>query len=129
MSDNKHRKKILIVDDQDMNLNFLEEYFCKQGFTVEKAENGVEALERLERFFPDVILLDNIMPRMTGKEFVQALKSNPKYEKISIIMFSANDDVNDKAECLKLGVVDYIFKPANPSNLLSRIQDVLKEGD
>ena len=119
------KKKILIVDDQTVNLGFLEKHFSKMGFVVEKAEDGVEALERLESFFPDVILLDNIMPRMTGHELVKILKNNPKYNKIPIVIFSASDNPGEKADCLALGVEDYIIKPINLSNLQERIMAVV----
>jgi len=59
------RKKILIVDDEQINLEFFDVMLSKLGFLVEKAENGVEALEKVRRFFPDLIILDNIMPKMS----------------------------------------------------------------
>jgi CheY-like chemotaxis protein len=120
------RKKILIVDDEKINLEFFEVMLSKLGFIVEKANDGVEALEKVKRFYPDLIMLDNIMPRMSGWEVTKTLKSDPKYREIPIIMFSALDDVKDKVEGFELGVDDYITKPFNFSEVLARIRAVLR---
>jgi DNA-binding response OmpR family regulator len=120
------RKKILIVDDEQLNLEFFEVMLSKLGFIVEKANDGVEALEKVKRFFPDLILLDNVMPRMSGWEVTKALKGDVKFRDIPIIMFSALDDVKDKLEGYELGVEDYITKPFNFSEVLARIRVVLR---
>jgi DNA-binding response OmpR family regulator len=120
------RKKILIVDDDQLNLEFFEVMLSKLGFVVEKANDGVEALEKVKHFFPDLILLDNIMPRMSGWEVTKVLKADAKFRDIPIIMFSALDDVKDKLEGYELGVEDYITKPFNFSEVLARIRVVLR---
>jgi len=119
-------KKILIVDDETINLDFFDVMLSKLGFAVEKAVDGKEALEKVKRFLPDLILLDNIMPNMTGWEVTKILKNDPKYKEIPIIMFSALDDVKDKVEGFELGVDDYITKPFNFSEVLARIRAVLR---
>jgi DNA-binding response OmpR family regulator len=123
------RKKILIVDDEQLNLEFFEVMLSKLGFVVEKANDGVEAVERVKHFYPDLILLDNIMPRMSGWEVTKTLKNDPKYRDIPIVMFSALDDVKDKLEGYELGVEDYITKPFNFSEVLARIRVVLRNRD
>jgi CheY-like chemotaxis protein len=120
------RKKILIVDDEQLNLDFFDVMLSKLGFVVEKAEDGVEALEKVKQFYPDLIILDNIMPRMSGWEVTKTLKKDPKYREIPIIMFSALGDVKDKVEGFELGVDDYITKPFNFSEVLARIRAVLR---
>jgi DNA-binding response OmpR family regulator len=120
------RKKILIADDEPINLEFFEVMLSKLGFIVEKADDGLEALEKVKRFLPDLILLDNIMPKMSGWEVTKTLKGNPKFSDIPIIMFSALDDVKDKVEGFELGVDDYITKPFNFSEVLARIRAVLR---
>jgi DNA-binding response OmpR family regulator len=120
------RQKLLIVDDETINLDFFELMLSRLGFIVEKAGDGVEALEKLKIFFPDLILLDNIMPRMSGWEFTKILKKDPAYRAIPIVMFSALDDVKDKIEGFELGVDDYITKPFNFSEVLARIRAVLR---
>jgi DNA-binding response OmpR family regulator len=123
------RKKILIVDDEQLNLEFFEVMLSKLGFIVEKANDGVEAIEQVKHFCPDLILLDNIMPRMSGWEVTKTLKNDPKYRDIPIVMFSALDDVKDKLEGYELGVEDYITKPFNFSEVLARIRVVLRNRD
>jgi DNA-binding response OmpR family regulator len=120
------RKKILIVDDEQLNLEFFEVMLSKLGFVVEKACDGIEAVEKVKHFYPDLILLDNIMPRMSGWEVTKTLKNDPKYRDIPIVMFSALDDVKDKLEGYQLGVEDYITKPFNFSEVLARIRVVLR---
>jgi CheY-like chemotaxis protein len=120
------RKKILIVDDEAMNVEFFELMLSKLNFLVEKAKDGVEALEKVKHFFPDLILMDNIMPRMSGWELTKILKGDPKYKDISIIMLSALDDVKEKVEAFELGVEDYITKPFNFSEVLARMRVVLR---
>jgi DNA-binding response OmpR family regulator len=120
------RKKILIVDDEAMNVEFFDLMLSKLGFLVEKAGDGVEALEKMKHFSPDLILMDNIMPRMSGWELTKELKGDPEYKDISIIMLSAMDDVKDKVEAFELGIEDYITKPFNFSEVLARIRVVLR---
>jgi len=121
-----NQKKILIVDDETINLDFFEVMLTKLGFIVEKAKDGMEGLEKVKRFFPDLILLDIIMPRMSGWELTRILKNDAKYKDIPIVMLSALDDVKDKIEGFELGVEDYITKPFNFSEVLARIRAVLR---
>ena len=120
------RQKILIVDDETMNLEFFEVMLSKLGFEVEEAKDGIEALEKVKKFYPDLILLDNVMPKMSGWEVTKILKEDPKYHGISIIMFSALDNVKDKVAGFELGVDDYITKPFSFSEVLARIKATLR---
>lgn len=123
------RKKILIVDDEQINLEFFDVMLSKLGFQIRKAENGIEALEAVKAFSPDLIILDNIMPKMSGWEVTKTLKNAEEYAEwaeVPIIMFSAMDDVKDKVEGFELGVDDYITKPYNFSEVLARIRAVLR---
>jgi DNA-binding response OmpR family regulator len=119
-------KKILIVDDEPINLEFFQVMLSKLGFVVEEANDGIEALEKVKKFRPDLILLDNVMPRMSGWEVTKTLKNDAKYRDIPIIMFSALDDVKDKVAGFELGVDDYITKPFNFSEVLARIKAALR---
>ena len=120
------QKKILVVDDDQVNLEFFQLMLSKLGFTVVEANDGVDALGKLKKFHPDIILLDNIMPKMSGFELTKNLKNDPKYRDIPIIMFSALDDVNDKLVGFELGIDDYITKPFNFNEVLARIKIVLR---
>ena len=125
----KHKERILIVDDEPINLEFFDVMLSKLGFRVEKAKNGEEALDKIKQHKPDLIVLDNIMPGLTGWEVTRKLKSNDEYAEyadVPIIMFSAMDSVEDKIEGFELGVEDYITKPFNFSEVLARIRAVLR---
>src|SRR6056297_1547219 len=121
--------KILIVDDEQINLDFFEVMLTKLGFEVAKASDGEEALDAVAEHVPDLIVLDNIMPKLSGWEVTRTLKRDERYAQYSgipIIMFSAMDDVKDKIEGFELGVEDYITKPFNFSEVLARIRAVLR---
>lgn len=120
--------KILIVDDEPTNVEIFDLMLGKIGFKTETAADGVEALEKVRSFGPALILLDNMMPRMTGWEVTRTIKQGSElseFRDVSIIMFSAADDVEDKVKGLELGVDDYITKPFNFTEVLARIRAVL----
>jgi DNA-binding response OmpR family regulator len=125
----KLKGRILIVDDEPINLEFFDVMLSKLGFEVEKANDGEEALAKVVETDPDLILLDNIMPKLSGWEVTKKLKQDKefrRYRQTPIIMFSALDEVRDKIEGLELGVDDYITKPFNFSEVLARIRVVLR---
>jgi DNA-binding response OmpR family regulator len=128
----ENSERILIVDDEQINLEFFEVMLSKLGFTVDTAVDGEDALERVLELQPDLIILDNIMPGMTGWEVTKTLKQEAEYAAVRetpIVMFSAMDDVQDKIEGFELGVEDYITKPFNFSEVLARIKAVLRHRD
>lgn len=123
------KKKILIIDDEQINLEFFEVMLTRLGFDVLKASDGEEGLEKVRQYVPDLIILDNIMPRLTGWELTKMLKKDEEFagfRDIPIIMFSAMDAVKDKIEGFELGIDDYIIKPFNFSEVLARIRAVLR---
>ncbi len=124
-----NRKRILLVDDEQINREFFDVMLSKLGFEIKQAENGVDALELIKRWKPDLVMLDNVMPRLSGWEVTKILKTHEDYRdysEIPIIMFSAMDDVKDKVEGLDAGADDYITKPFNFSEVLARIRAVLR---
>lgn len=128
----KDKERILIVDDERINLDFFDVMLSKLGFQIETAENGEEALDQVRECTPDLIILDNIMPRMNGWEVTRILKTDPdwaEYRDIPIMMFSAMHDVQDKIEGFELGIEDYITKPFNFSEVFARIKAVLRQRD
>ena len=125
----KLRGKILIVDDEPINLEFFDVMLSKLGFQVEKAVDGEEALEKVQSVNPDLIILDNIMPKLSGWEVTRLLKHDPAYRRYRgtpIIMFSAMNEVKDRIEGFEQGVDDYITKPFNFAEVLARIRAVLR---
>jgi DNA-binding response OmpR family regulator len=121
--------KILVVDDETVNREFFQVMLANLGFITEEAGDGHEALEMLKKFRPDLILLDNIMAHMSGWELTKILKKDPEYRDIPIIMLSALDDVIDKVAGFELGIVDYITKPFNFSEVLARIKVALRNSE
>jgi DNA-binding response OmpR family regulator len=125
----KLRGRILIVDDEPINLEFFDVMLSKLGFQVEKAVDGEEALDKVKACNPDLIILDNIMPKLSGWEVTRTLKHDPEYRRYRntpIIMFSAMNEVKDRIEGFEQGVDDYITKPFNFSEVLARIRAVLR---
>lgn len=123
------KKKILIIDDEQINLDFFDVMLTRLGFEVIMASDGSEGLERIKADCPDLIILDNIMPQLSGWELTRMLKQQDEfseYRNIPIIMFSAMDTVKDKIEGFELGIDDYIIKPFNFSEVLARIRAVLR---
>ena len=121
--------RLLIVDDEPINLEFFDVMLSRLGFEIEKASDGEEALLKIQETNPDLIILDNIMPRLSGWEVAKKLKQDREFRKhrqTPIIMFSAMDEVKDKIEGFELGVDDYITKPFNFSEVLARIRAVLR---
>ena len=123
------KKKILIIDDEQINLDFFDVMLTRLGFEVLMASDGEEGLEMITEYVPDLIILDNIMPRLTGWELTKMLKRDESFadfKDIPVIMFSAMDAVKDKIEGFELGIDDYIIKPFNFSEVLARIRAVLR---
>lgn len=100
---------ILIVDDEAPVLDVLSEYFATQGYTVDTAANGADALSAVQRLHPDLVLLDVRMPGMDGLEVLRKLRELD--QRLAVIMVTANEDVALARETLKIGAFDYVSKP------------------
>lgn len=118
--------KILIVDDDPLNLDLLEQELAEFDYTIEKAGDGQEALAKVAAFQPDVILLDYMMPGMNGIEVVQRLKSDPTHKTIPVILVTAKGSLEDKARGLDAGADDYIVKPYEAPELLARVRSMMR---
>ncbi|MDQ8193979.1 hybrid sensor histidine kinase/response regulator [Coraliomargarita sp. SDUM461004] len=122
----KQQPKILVVDDQPINIKLLQRKLERQGMEVYVAYNGRECLQIVEANQPDLILLDIMMPEMDGIETCQRLKSNPKTETIPIIFITAKASKEGKLEGLEAGAVDYITKPIDLDETLARVRTQLR---
>ena len=120
------QKKILIADADTTNCDFFELMLSKLRFSVEKTDDGNEVLEKVKKFNPDLLILNNILPGITGWEVTKILKNDPDFRRIPIIMISSLDTVRDKVAGFEAGVDDYITKPFNFSEVLARINAVLR---
>lgn len=114
--------KILMVDDQPINLRFLSNLLSSHGYQVYRAISGQLALNAAIAYAPDLILLDIRMPEMDGYEVCQRLKTIPETAQIPVIFLSVLDDINDKIEAFRVGGLDYITKPFQVEEILVRIE-------
>jgi diguanylate cyclase (GGDEF)-like protein len=113
-------QKVLVADDDVINRQVLSE-LLKPEYTVLLAKNAEQTLERAARHAPDLILLDVMMPDMTGYEVLRRLRADPATEHISVIFISGLDRPEDEAIGLKMGAADYIAKPFNATVVLARV--------
>ncbi len=113
---------ILIVDDNPTNLGALFKFLSDYGFKVLVAVDGESAIEQIEYVRPDLILLDVMMPGIDGFETCRRLKANPKIQDIPVIFLTALSETVDKVKGFNLGGVDYITKPINQEEVLSRVK-------
>ena len=119
-------KKILIVDDEPFNLDLLEQELADYDYAIERAGDGVEALEKTQSFEPDVILLDYMMPRMNGLEVVKHLRATPEHKGIPVILLTAKATQEDKVAGLDAGADDYVTKPFDSFELLARVRAMMR---
>lgn len=112
---------ILIVDDNAANLELLTRRLNRNGYQTQAVDSGEKALDLLKNQCFDLILLDLIMPQMSGIDVLHHLKSDHKLRNIPVIILSALDDIDQIVQCILLGADDYVFKPFNPVLLKARI--------
>jgi two-component system alkaline phosphatase synthesis response regulator PhoP len=117
---------LLLVDDNEQNLElmqaFLEELPCK----ILTASDGLEAMEKIDYHAPDLLILDVMMPRMSGFEVCQKVKSQPSTRDIVIIMVTALNEVSDYERAVDCGTNDFITKPVNKLELVTRVRTLLE---
>ncbi len=121
------KKKILIVDDK-AEFRRLTKTILSGNYQVESAENGVEALSLLQNgYMPDLIVSDLMMPVLGGRDLVDQLKASGAFKHIPIIILSSIDKTDEKIKLIKMGADDYLEKPYNPSELVVRIEKLLRD--
>jgi two-component system alkaline phosphatase synthesis response regulator PhoP len=118
--------KILVVDDNAQNLELLVAYLDGLGCQVLTAVDGIDALEKVTGANPDLILLDIMMPRMSGFEVCRKLKSGPATRDIPIIMVTALNELGDIERGVECGTDDFISKPVNRLELVTRVKSLLR---
>ncbi len=120
------KPSILIADDEPNQLELMAYNLKKADFVIHQAENGEEALEKVEELSPDLVILDWMMPNMSGIEVCRILRSKDETKKIPIIILSARSEDIDKSLGLDTGADDYISKPFSPIELVSRVKALLR---
>jgi len=121
MTSSSPAQRILVVEDEFINLKLIVETLDQYGFDLLTAQNGEEALFHATQYHPDLILLDIRMPGMDGLEVCKQLKSDPSTSNIPIIFLTALNDTQRKLQAFRLGGVDYITKPYDPQEVLARV--------
>ncbi|MFA6600816.1 MAG: two-component system response regulator [Candidatus Omnitrophota bacterium] len=120
------KSRIFCVDDEKLNLKLLRSLLEPEGYVFEGAENGKAALEAIERRPPDVILLDVMMPNMSGFEVLVALRANAKTRWLPVIMLTALQDVEARVQALEAGCDDFMSKPFDKVELLARVKSLVR---
>jgi two-component system, sensor histidine kinase and response regulator len=123
---NKTISDILIVDDEPTNIYLLEGLLTHEGYSILTARNGSEAIDKLKNCNIEIVLLDIMMPEITGIDVLKYLMNTESLKDIPVIMVSAKAEAEDVEEALELGAVDYIKKPINEIELLARIKTVIR---
>jgi len=119
-------KKILIADDEPYILRSLSFVLKKEGFDIETASNGEEALEKAQQFNPKILFLDVMMPKKDGYEVCNELKSNPETKDIYIIILTAKGQIIDKEKGLTTGADEYITKPFSPLEIVNKVKKIME---
>lgn len=115
-------QKILVVDDSKTELHHLSDVLGKRGYTVRTAENGEEAMRRLEEEKPHLILMDVVMPGQNGFQLTRAITRDPRFADVPVIMCTSKNQETDKVWGMRQGARDYIVKPVNADELIAKIK-------
>jgi DNA-binding NarL/FixJ family response regulator len=117
--------RILIVDDEPLNVDYLEQELESLGFATDSAANGFEALERVAALPPDLVLLDVMMPELDGISTLRILKTDPETRLIPVVLMTALNAVDDRVRGIEAGADDFLSKPVDDRELLARIRTAL----
>ncbi len=118
--------RILIADDNEANRELLEAYLASVDCDTAIAVDGRDTLEKVVSFKPDLILLDVMMPKLSGFEVCEKIKSDPAYKRIMILMVTALNELGDIERAVAAGTDDFLSKPVNKPELLKRVENMLK---
>jgi len=120
-------EKILAIDDEEDILSLVRDILTAEGFEVETALSAEYGITLLERYTPDLILLDLMLPGMDGWEFLRIIKSDERFKDVPVILLTCRGELRDKILGLESGASDYITKPFTPDGLIQRIRTLLRE--
>lgn len=123
------KNRILIADDNQPNRELLEAYLAGVDCDVEHASDGQDTLAKVRSFQPDLILLDVMMPKLSGFEVCQQLKAAAPTKKIMILMVTALNEAGDIERAVEAGTDDFLSKPVNKVELLKRVENMLRLKD
>jgi CheY-like chemotaxis protein len=123
-ADKQHR--ILIVDDNEANCELLEAYLIEVNCVTEIAVDGQQAMEKAVSFAPDLMLLDVMMPKLSGFEVCEKIKTDPNLKRIMILMVTALNELGDIERAVNAGTNDFLSKPVNRVELIKRVENMLQ---
>jgi two-component system alkaline phosphatase synthesis response regulator PhoP len=118
--------RILIVDDNQQNCELLDAYLADEGYQIEMVYDGQQTLDAVARQQPDLILLDIMMPRLSGYEVCHRLKSAEATRRIPILMITALAEMSDIEKGIDAGADDFLTKPINKLELITRVRSLLR---
>ena len=118
--------RVLIAEDDPQSAELLEAYLGGTDYEVRTAANGEEALHAVRQWRPDLVLLDIMMPKLSGFEVCKQLRADPATRGIAVLMVTALDQISDMERAADLGTDDFITKPVNKTELLLRVRAALK---
>lgn len=119
--------KILIVEDSVTQREIISDFLQNNGLEVVMAKDGVEALDYLQNYSPDLVVLDVVMPRMNGYEVCRNLKSNSQTKSVPVIMCSSKKEEFDRYWGMRQGADAYLIKPFKPAEFISTIKKLLNQ--
>jgi CheY-like chemotaxis protein len=117
-------KVLLVEDDESLRILYSRSLRLKK-YDVETAVNGADALVKVGIYMPDVIVLDIMMPELSGIEVLKVLKSDPEYKKIPILMLTTASEISTIKECLEEGATGYIIKGGSPDEIAKKINNII----
>ena len=120
------RSRVLIADDNEPNRELLEVYLADIDCDIAPAVDGKDTLDQVAKFHPDVILLDVMMPKLSGFEVCQRLKADPATSPIMVLMVTALGELGDIERAVESGTDDFLSKPVNRVELVKRVENMLK---
>ena len=114
--------KVLVVDDSRTEIMFISDLLQRSGYQVRSAGNADEAFARLREDMPDLILMDVVMPGQNGFQLTRAITRDPSFANVPVIICTSKNQETDRVWGMRQGAKDYVVKPVNPDELLSKIK-------
>ena len=118
--------RVLIADDNEQNRELLDAYLADEDYQILMAQDGAETLQVVREQQPDLILLDIMMPRMSGYEVCEQLKADPEFSGVPVLMVTALNEMGDIEKAVDAGCDDFLTKPVNQLELRTRVRSLLR---